>query len=61
MGMQEAGGRGRRSRRGSGKAGRSGEAGQNPHLEVPFIPRRIKPYEIMNEAQLDQIEATSNR
>lgn len=50
----------RRSRRAAGKA-RSGEPGQNPHLEVPFITRKMKPYEILDETQLDQIEATSER
>ena len=52
--------RARRSRRTNGKA-RTSEPGQNPHLEVPFITRKMKPYEILEEAQLDQIEATSDR
>lgn len=50
----------RRSRRGGDRA-RSAQPGQNPHLEVPFITRKIKPYEILDEDQLDQIEATSER
>ena len=49
----------RRSRRNN--RARSSEPGQNPHLEVPFITRKIKPYEILEESQLDQIEATSER
>lgn len=61
MGIQEVTSRKRRSRRGAGRTQRSGAPGQNPHLEVPFIKRGIKPYEIMSEAQLDQIEATSNQ
>ena len=40
---------------------RSNDAGQNPHLEVPFISRKMKPYEILEDNQLDQIEATSDR
>ena len=50
----------RRRRRGGGVQ-RSAEAGQNRHLEVPYITRRMRPYEILDEEQLDRIEATSER
>lgn len=48
-------------RKRSKTAKRNPGVGQNPHLEVPFITRRMRPYEIVDDAQLDQIEATSNR
>ena len=50
----------RRRKRGSGPQ-RSGEAGQNPHLETSYITRRMRPYEILDAAQMDLIEATSER
>lgn len=50
----------KRSRR-KGASLRSNQPGQNPHLEVPFITRKMRPYEILEEGQLDQIEATSER
>ena len=50
----------RRRRRGTGPQ-RSNEAGQNPHLEVPYITRKMPPYEILDEAELDRIEAVSER
>ncbi|MBE1297476.1 trimethylamine methyltransferase family protein [Phycobacter azelaicus] len=50
--------RGRRGRRG---AQRTGEAGQNDHLRVPFISRKIPTYEILSEDSLAQIEATAER
>ncbi len=50
----------RRSRRGGDRA-RTSALGQNPHLVTPFITRKIKPYEILDEDQLEQIEATSER
>ena len=50
--------RGRRGRRG---AQRTGEAGQNDHLRVPFISRRIPTYDILSEDSLAQIEATAER
>ncbi|WP_435140329.1 trimethylamine methyltransferase family protein [Pseudopelagicola sp. nBUS_19] len=52
--------RARRSRSGRIR-NRSAQPGHNPHLEVPFITRKIKPYEILEEDQLDQIEVTSER
>jgi trimethylamine--corrinoid protein Co-methyltransferase len=57
--MAEVNGRRRRKRNNSTQ--RSNEPGQNPHLEVPFITRKMRPYEILDEAQLDRIEATSER
>lgn len=50
--------RGRRGRRG---AQRTGEAGQNDHLRVPFISRKIPTYDILSEDSLAQIEATAER
>ncbi|UYV37071.1 trimethylamine methyltransferase family protein [Rhodobacteraceae bacterium D3-12] len=50
----------RRRKRGAGQQ-RSGEAGQNPHLEVPYITRKMRPYEILDDTQMDMIETTSER
>ena len=50
--------RGRRVRRG---AGRSAEPGQNDHLRVPYISRKIPTYDILSEDSLSQIEATAER
>ncbi len=50
--------RGRRGRRG---AQRTGEAGQNDHLRVPYICRKIPTYDILSEDSLQQIEATAER
>ncbi len=50
--------RGRRGRRG---AGRTGAAGQNDHLRVPYISRKIPTYDILSEDSLVQIEATAER
>ncbi len=50
----------RKSRR-AGRARRSPEPGQNPHLEVPWITRRIPPYELLDDESLDRIEATAER
>ncbi|MCE8513865.1 trimethylamine methyltransferase family protein [Ruegeria pomeroyi] len=51
----------RRSRRASGKAGRSAEPGQNLHLRVPFISRRIPAYDLLSDEALERIEATADR
>jgi trimethylamine--corrinoid protein Co-methyltransferase len=48
----------RRGRRG-GK--RSGEAGQNPHMYVPFISRKIPPYDLLDEESLIRIEQGADR
>ena len=50
--------RGRRGRRG---AQRTGAAGQNDHLRVPYISRRIPTYDILSGESLAQIEATAER
>ncbi|MDE4274006.1 trimethylamine methyltransferase family protein [Phaeobacter gallaeciensis] len=50
--------RGRRARR---SAGRTAEPGQNEHLRVPYISRRIPTYDILSEESLAQIEATAER
>lgn len=51
----------RRKRKRGGRQQRSGESGQNPHLEVPYITRKMRPYDLLSEAELDQIEASSER
>lgn len=48
----------RRSRR---YQGRSGAPGQNPHLEVPYITRRIPTFDLLDEESLTRIEATAER
>lgn len=40
---------------------RDGAPGQNPHMYVPYITRRIPPYDILDEESLIQIEATTDR
>lgn len=47
----------RRARRGGRRAG----AGRNPHLEVPYILRRIPPVDLLDEDSLLRIEATADR
>ncbi len=51
----------RRSGRKAMQAGRSAVAGQNPHLEVPYIIRRIPPVDLLDEESLDRIEAGADR
>jgi len=48
----------RRGRRG-GK--RSSEAGQNPHMYVPYITRKIPPYDLLDEESLIRIEQGADR
>lgn len=48
----------RRGRRG-GK--RSSEAGQNPHMYVPYICRKIPPYDLLDEESLIRIEQGADR
>ena len=50
--------RGRRSRR---AAGRSAEAGQNTHLRVPYITRKIPTLDLLDEESLTKIEAGADR
>ena len=45
-----------RKRRGKGQARVA-----NTHLHVPYITRKIRPYEILSDEALDQIEATTDR
>ncbi len=40
---------------------RQGGAGENRHLEVPFITRKIPPYEILDEENLVKIEQAADR
>ena len=49
----------RRTRR-SGPA-RSAEPGENPHLKVPYITRRIPTYDLVSDESLEKIEATAER
>ncbi|TMV06328.1 trimethylamine methyltransferase family protein [Ruegeria sediminis] len=51
----------RRARRGSSKAARSAQPGQNLHLRVPFITRKIPTYDLLSEEALEKIEATADR
>ncbi len=48
----------RRGRRGSK---RSSEAGQNPHMYVPYISRKIPPYDLLDEESLIRIEQGADR
>lgn len=50
-----------RSRRSRSTARRSTAPGQNPHLHVPFISRRIPPYDLLDEAALIRIEQAADR
>jgi trimethylamine--corrinoid protein Co-methyltransferase len=59
--MAENPARAGRPRRRSGKrANRSSASGQNKHLEVPFITRKIPPYEILDEESLVKIETAAD-
>ncbi|PWE28811.1 trimethylamine methyltransferase [Maritimibacter sp. 55A14] len=52
---------GRRSRRGRSQSTRSKAPGQNLHLRVPYITRRIPTYDLLNDEALERIEATAER
>ena len=47
--------RGRQAERGGG------EAGQNTHLRVPYITRKIPPYDLLDDESLRQIEAGADQ
>ncbi len=54
------------SRRGGGgraarQAARGGGAGRNMHLRAPFISRRIRPYDLLDDESLTRIEAAADR
>ena len=49
------------ARRSRTRKSRSSTSGQNPHMYVPYITRRIPPYDILDEESLTQIEATTDR
>ena len=49
------------TRRKNARKSRGSAPGQNPHMYVPYITRRIPPYEILDEESLIQIEATTDR
>ncbi|SDE33982.1 trimethylamine methyltransferase family protein [Ruegeria marina] len=51
----------RRSRRSSDKSTRSAEPGQNLHLRVPYINRKIPAYDLLGDEALERIEATADR
>ena len=51
----------RRARRGSAKSARSNQPGQNTHLRVPFITRKIPTLDLLDEESLARIEATADR
>lgn len=53
--------RSRRARRSSDKSNRSAEPGQNLHLRVPYITRKIPTYDLLGEEALEKIEATADR
>ena len=57
--MREADPR-RRTRR-SNRSKRTGSEARSTHMYVPYITRRIPPYEILNEESLEQIEAGADR
>lgn len=50
----------RRTRR-RGRSTRSAIRGENTHLHAPYISRKIAPYDLLSEEQLERIEATSER
>lgn len=50
-----------RPRRTRSRKSRSSTAGQNPHMYVPYITRRLPTYDILNEESLLKIEATTDR
>ena len=50
-----------RRRRSSAKSGRSAAPGQNLHLRVPYITRRVPTYDLLSEDALVRIEATADR
>ncbi len=54
-----------RNRKSGGRSARrterQGLIGQNLHLQVPYITRKIPPYDILDEESLQQIEDTSER
>ncbi|MGH1414160.1 MAG: trimethylamine methyltransferase family protein [Pelagimonas sp.] len=51
----------RRRRRSGSKPQRSSAPGQNPHLYVPYITRKIPPYDLLGDEGLSQIEAACDR
>ncbi|WP_372887403.1 trimethylamine methyltransferase family protein [Shimia sp.] len=59
--MVEAKTRQRRSRRSSSKPARSAVPGENLHLRVPYITRRIPTLDLLDEESLQRIEATADR
>lgn len=50
-----------RIRRSAKRSPRPAAPGQNTHLEVPFITRRIPTYDLLNEESLSRIEKTADR
>lgn len=51
----------RTSRRSRSQARREAAPGGNTHLRVPFIQRKIRPYELLSEEALIRIEQTAER
>ncbi len=59
--LQDAPRKPRTSRRSRSQSPRSNERGQNLHLRVPFITRKIPTYDLLGEEALHKIEATADR
>ncbi|MBS0125430.1 trimethylamine methyltransferase family protein [Thetidibacter halocola] len=51
----------RRTRRNRGHDAQSRAPGQNTHLRVPYITRKVPTYDILGDEALDRIEATADR
>ena len=50
-----------RTRRRSARKDRSAEPGQNTHLRVPYISRKVPTYDLLDEESLVRIEETADR
>ena len=51
----------RSRRRGRGQSTRSAEPGQNLHMRVPYITRKVPTYDLLSQDSLVKIEATADR
>ena len=59
--LQDTPSRPRSGRRSRSQTPRSNARGQNPHLRVPFITRKIPTYDLLGDEALERIEATADR
>ena len=50
-----------RNRRRSARKDRSAQPGQNTHLRVPYISRKVPTYDLLDEGSLVRIEETADR